>query len=1058
MKRIITVITVTAMLAAMLAPLAGLAAELNEYDNDNALIIFRGFGRYEVSGAYGPTVHSAPGAGAIMQAAFSDCTEIHLYGSRSVDRACADIYIDGELVEGIDTYKSVLERNVLLFSISGLEKGEHVLQVVVLDERNPASVGGWVELDMIKSDGILIEKELQVKDPEEGNQIIDDALLSYSNGWYNYTMLESSRGFYKNTASSTLEKGEASYTFAYCTGIRWYSTVNASYGEAEVYIDGRKAATVNVGKLKPSAPCVVFDSGELEPGEHSITIVKTKTDDKYIEIDRIIGVGENKEGVSVVAADNLNFFSSSVKHKDGSITLTRPGQRILFSFNGEVAKLIGDADAVVRVTLDGIFKGERSIRGSEIIELDGFNDGMHFLQLELASGSLSVRRGYVKDPECVASILAEMAEKELEIIEAGEKQINEYKNWRPVSKGASMPTSGVSLNGGIFKTVFDRNIKYLKHCAPLKKYVDMESVWTNELAASTEGRMMAGIGNTLRWVEDEELEGVLDKLIADIKARTGDDGWCMPYPKSNYGLHPGSMIDEDKNYDRVMFTRGLVAAGKAGNADALELLRNFYDYFDDCEYLPNMLRGGLGTQGSLGTVLAYESPVGKPEDLYVNMRYYDMDWWLDALARRIPEAIYRYPLNRPHSYLIVSMESFLAQYAATGEQKYLDAVLGAWDIFNEHYRNVGGGICICEGPIYRPGNYTLEGDESSHGVYENCGHVFWIELNARLLELFPNEEKYAAQIEETVYNMVIASQAENGFLRYHQLYNGKKWTASAFNTCCENMATGLIASLPQYVWSVADDGIYVNMYTSSDIKAEVGGKTAELTMESDFPYSSSVRITVNRASGALYVRLPSWNGGDAEIFVNGASAGKGKGCYFKLEGLNDGDIITFTLSPEARLNRYEGETVVEGKERYALTYGPILFAAQGRLNFTHTLASGKTASTVSFNCSAEQLEAELKQDGLTFTAEKYGALFVPYMTVQNQTFAVFPVLERLTQPDPTDPPTQAPTADATPDVTSSDAPASTEGNGNALAIGVIVLSVAAVCSVVASRLARRSKK
>lgn len=1040
MKRILAfAVTVMIFLSMVISALpVNAAPKLNQYDQNNKLIYYNGFSEYAVDGAYGTSVNSAPSPGAIMQATFKDCTTIELYGGRGIDRAYADIYIDDELVESINTYSATTERNVLLYKVSGLTRGEHVLKVVVSKTKDNASVGTWVEVDMVASDGVLMEKKLQIKDPEEGNQIIDDSLLFYEGDWTGYSLLDETRGFYKNTATSTQTKGvSASYTFAYCTGIRWYSTANSIYGEADVYIDGKKVATVDVGKLNPSAPCVVFDSGELKAGEHSITIVKTKSDDKYVEIDRIIGVGENKKGYSVVLAENDSFFTSSVKVEDGAISLTKANQDILFSFSGKSARLIGSADTTVRVTLDGIDKGEMTVSGNEIISVKDLSDGVHFLHIELVRGSIRVERAQVENPESVASILAEQANKELAVIEAGQKQVNKAENWRPVSKGAVMPESGVTLDAGILKTAFERNVEYLKHCGELEKYADMQSVWTNELAASTEGRMMAGIGNSLRWIEDAELEAVLDKIIAQINARTGDDGWCMPYPKSNYGLHPGSMIDEDKNYDRVMFTRGLVAAGKAGNKDALTILRNFYDYFDTCEYLPNMLRGGLGTQGSLGTILAYESPVGKVEDLYVNMMYYDMDWWLEALANRIPEAIYRYPLNRSHSYLLVSMESFLAQYTATGEQKYLDAVLGAWDIFNHYYRNVGGGICICEGPIYKPGNYTLEGDESSHGVYENCGHVFWVELNARLLELFPNEEKYAAQIEETIYNMIIASQAENGYLRYHQLYNGKKWTPSAFNTCCENMATGLIASLPQYIWSVAEDGIYVNMYASSSIKAEIGGKTADITMESDFPYSNNVRITVNKASGALYVRTPAWNDGKVEIFVNGSSVVSDNGKYVKLDGLNDGDVITFELAPKAELHLYEGETTVEGKDRYALTYGPILMAAEGGLNFSHTLQSGKTAYTIRLNCSAEQLEAALtKGEGLVFTAEEYGAKFVPYMTIQGQSYAVFPVLDATSSEQVTPEPTVTPTVTEAPTVADGEA---NQGGTVAVAVAAAVV-------------------
>ena len=63
---------------------------------------------------------------------------------------------------------------------------------------------------------------------------------------------------------------------------------------------------------------------------------------------------------------------------------------------------------------------------------------------------------------------------------------------------------------------------------------------------------------------------------------------------------PGIMRDEQKNYDRAMLTKGLLAAGLAGHNKAYQLLRPFYDWFNHAEeYLPIMLLGSMGIQGSI---------------------------------------------------------------------------------------------------------------------------------------------------------------------------------------------------------------------------------------------------------------------------------------------------------------------------------------------------------------------------------------------------------------------------------------------------------------------------
>ena len=51
-----------------------------------------------------------------------------------------------------------------------------------------------------------------------------------------------------------------------------------------------------------------------------------------------------------------------------------------------------------------------------------------------------------------------------------------------------------------------------------------------------------------------------------------------------------------------------------------------------------------------------------------------------------------------------------ARYTLTGQQKYLDAVLGAWDMHRDPVKgwiHVGGSLAINEGDIYEPGTFWL---------------------------------------------------------------------------------------------------------------------------------------------------------------------------------------------------------------------------------------------------------------------------------------------------------------------------------------------------------------
>ena len=165
----------------------------------------------------------------------------------------------------------------------------------------------------------------------------------------------------------------------------------------------------------------------------------------------------------------------------------------------------------------------------------------------------------------------------------------------------------------------------------------------------------------------------------------------MAYPEELI-LH-----SERGGYTRSWVTQGLIEAGYAGNPKAFPLLRGFYDWFDRCAYLPQMMRGGVqGVQGMIANTRMYFTPAGRPEDIQVIQRYYQENYWLDGLASHNTDVVWQYPYDRPHNYLITDFEAYLDIYRATGDEKYLRAMQGAWDLDHDNWEHVGGSIAITE--------------------------------------------------------------------------------------------------------------------------------------------------------------------------------------------------------------------------------------------------------------------------------------------------------------------------------------------------------------------------
>ena len=226
-------------------------------------------------------------------------------------------------------------------------------------------------------------------------------------------------------------------------------------------------------------------------------------------------------------------------------------------------------------------------------------------------------------------------------------------------------------------------------------------------------------------------------------------------------------------------------------------------------YLPDVLQGGNATNGLPGGPLVYHSPAGVDQPTWSRpWRYYDQDYWLRALTSREPLALSHYPGERPHCYALLGFEAFVDEYRATGDKKYLDAILGAWDIYTGSFKHVGGVTTICErADVYPPKSYILTTPTNG----ETCGSIFWIDINSKLLQLFPSEERFANEVEESLYNGVFAAQDDNGYIIYKYLkLEGEKLAGSCRNTCCEVSTAGLMGRLPEFIYSLADDGIYLN--------------------------------------------------------------------------------------------------------------------------------------------------------------------------------------------------------------------------------------------------------
>ncbi len=584
---------------------------------------------------------------------------------------------------------------------------------------------------------------------------------------------------------------------------------------------------------------------------------------------------------------------------------------------------------------------------------------------------------------------------------------NVTSGWSTVPNRANPPLRGVMLNDGVFKKAMANNIDYLltsfsvdDMLRPFRERAGKPvgarmrepiAFWESTLSGSSAGRFMMGAGNTLRWMEHAELRAYLNAVVDGIAECRQPNGYIMAYPEDKI-LH-----SERGGYTRAWVTHGLIEAGYAGNEKAFPLLRGFYDWFNQCEWLPRMLRGGTqGVQGMIAGTRMFFTPVGKPEDIQTIQRYYQESYWLEGLAAHQKDLVWQYPYDRPHNYLITDFEAYLDVYRATGDERYLNAMRGAWDLYHDHWEHVGGSIAITEFGEFPPGSYRLNAQFPFCETGETCGSVFWTRFNQRFQMMTPDEEKYANEIEKSIYNVGLANQVGSHGIIYHARLVGMKGDLHVplcTNSCCEGQGTRLLGSLAEYIFSVANDGLYVNLFEPSTIEWTQGSTQMKAELKGSFPMSPDVRLDVTASAPQqvkFRIRVPQWAARPMEIAVNGQPAATGKpGSYAVIDrAWKTGDVVRFKLPMQLKLTRYIGLDKLEGHERYALEYGPVLMALIG---------SDSAALNVTGGRGVNDILTKIKEDPyrpLHFSIEGYPEFaYIPYWQVITEPFTCYPVID-----------------------------------------------------------------
>ena len=239
-----------------------------------------------------------------------------------------------------------------------------------------------------------------------------------------------------------------------------------------------------------------------------------------------------------------------------------------------------------------------------------------------------------------------------------------------------------------------------------------------------------------------------------------------------------------------------------------------------------------------------------------------------------------------HAVRVVYMCSAMADVAeASGNKDFAAACRKIWRNIVDKRMYITGGI----GSTVLGESFTLDYDLPNDTMYcETCASIGLIFFAKQMLKLDRNGE-YADVMERALYNTALSGMALDGkhFFYVNPLevvpQKGKldptkshvksvrpEWLGCA---CCPPNLARLITSVEDYIYSVFDDAIFVNLFIASELEPDENGKKVFIKQKTDYPKSGKVLFEIDNKEEketTIAIRLPGWTD-DAKMSLDGTA-------------------------------------------------------------------------------------------------------------------------------------------------------------------------------------------
>ena len=477
------------------------------------------------------------------------------------------------------------------------------------------------------------------------------------------------------------------------------------------------------------------------------------------------------------------------------------------------------------------------------------------------------------------------------------------------------------------------------------------------------GKWLEAVSYSLMASPDPDLEKKADEAIEIMAAAQQPDGYLDTYFICT-GLDKRwtNLRDCHELYCAGHLLEGAVAYFRAtGKPRALEVLRRYIDYIDSvfgpeegkCHGYPGhpeielalcSLYDVTGEKKYLRLASFFVEERGKQPNYFVEEQkklgreFYPNDaYGLKYAQSHLP--VRQQKSMEGHAVRALYLASGMADVALrTGDASLFDACKMLFDNVYNRRMYITGGV----GSTYIGEAFTFDYDLPADRAYaETCAGVALIFFAARLLrgEL---KGEYADAMEQALYNTCLSGMSldqtryfyvnaltvwpeadENDPGKKHIVPERQPWLACA---CCPPNLARLLSSLPVYAVSLTDNLAVVHLYVSGRYQLEVHGKPVVLTIETDYPRSGKVMLSVEGETG-LALHLPTWCR-EYSIHRNGETCDlQAENGYLYLNGPFKGETVELEMKmvPE---RVYVNKNVRDYVGQTAVRLGPVVYCAE----------------------------------------------------------------------------------------------------------------------------------